>query len=126
MHRIGRLAPPLTLKPTTPLSVPRRFRSSLSTKKTKNAAKTTKQTWNDSVLNVLRLARSHRRGLLAPQTRRSTELKLVNSILEQSSLPAGAEQDLRDVARPMAPHLEEGISELPPGVGPGALVEGRW
>jgi hypothetical protein len=40
-------------------------------------------------------------------------------------MPTSAERGLRDVVRPMDPHLEEGIPELPLGVGPGALVEVR-
>jgi hypothetical protein len=124
MHRArgGRLALSLlSPQPHTSSSSSRRFRSSLSTKK--HAAKTTKRVLEDSALNILRLARSHKGGLIPPKTRRSIELKLVNSILDEHRLPKAA---ARDVVRPMAPHLEEGISELPRGVGPGALVEVRW
>jgi hypothetical protein len=124
MHRTrgGRLAPPLFPQPHTQPSVSRRFRSSLSTKK---VTKARQQAWN-----LLNLARSHRGGLrLVPprtRTRRSTELKLVNSILEECRIPTSAERGLRDVVRPMDPHFEEGIPELPSSVGPGALVEVRW
>lgn len=125
MHhaRGGRLAPPLFPQPHTPPSVSRRFRSSLSTKK---FTKPKKQAWKASALNLLNLARPHRGGQVSPKTRRSTELKLVNSILEECRIPTAKEQGLRDTVRPVDPHFEEGISELPSGVGPGALVEVRW
>jgi len=122
MHRArgGRLAPPLFPQQS---SVSRRFRSSVSTK---NVANARKKAWNNSALDLLKLARSHRGGLVTPKTRRSTELKLVNSILEECRIPTAEEQGLRDVVRPMVPHFEEGVPELPSGVGPGALVEVRW
>jgi hypothetical protein len=128
MHRGrgGRLASPLTPHPPTRSFVSRRFRSSLSASTLKNAPERTKQAWNKSALNLLTLAGSHRAGRVPPKKHRSTELTLVNSILDEHRLPTAAEKDFQDVARRMAPHLEEGTSELPPGVGPGALVEVRW
>lgn len=62
----------------------------------------------------------------ATRTHRASELRLVNSILEEQRLPLAPEQGSRNVARPMTGGLEEGTSELPSGIGPGALVEIRW
>ena len=128
MHRArgGRLVPSLTHHSLTPSPVSRRYRSSKSTLSSRNATKATKQAWNDSAFHFLKLARPHRGGSVPPKSRRSTELKLVNSILEGSCLPTAAGRDIRDVVQPMGPHLEEDISELPPGVGPGTLVDVRW
>ena len=56
---------------------------------------------------------------------RSTELRLVNSILDQWSLPTATERGLQGVVPSMTSNLEECTSELPLGVGPGALVEIR-
>ena len=118
--------PSLAPHPPIPSPVSRRHRSSKSALYSKNATKTTKQAWNDSAFHLLKLARSHRGGPVPPKSHRSTELKLVNAIMERCRLPTSAEQDFRDVVRPMAPHLEEDVSELPPVLGPGALVEVRW
>jgi len=128
MHRArgGRLAPSLTPHTLTPSHPSRRFRSSNSTSSSRSATKTTNQAWKNAAFDFLKRARPHRGGLVPQKSRRSTELKLVNAILEESRLPTAAEQDLRDVVRHMGPHLGEDISELPPGVGPGALVEVRW
>ena len=60
-----------------------------------------------------------------PKSSRTTELTLVNSILDEWHLPAVADRGLRGVGPPVSPNLEECTSESPSGVGPGALVEIR-
>ena len=124
MHRARGGLAPLFSHPHPPFSVSRRFRAS-SALSSKNVSKTTKQTLKDSALKYLRVARPRRGGLVTPKTHRATELKLVNSILEERRLPTAAEQGLQDVVRPMTPHPEES-TEPPSCVGPGALVEVRW
>jgi len=60
-----------------------------------------------------------------PKSHRATELRLVNFILDEWRLPTATEQGLRGVVPPMTSDLDECTSELPSGVGPGALVEIR-
>ena len=74
----------------------------------------------------MKTATSRRAGFVPARTHRATELRLVNSILEEQRLPLAPEQRFQDVVRPMTGDLEEGTSELPSGIGPGALVEIRW
>lgn len=125
MHRAhgGRLGPSLTPHTLTPSHISRRF--SNSTTSSRDTTKTTKR-WNNSAFDLLKRARPHRPGLVLSPSRRSTELTLVNAILEEGCLPAAAKKGLPDVVRHMGPHLDEDMSELPPGVGPCALVEVRW
>jgi hypothetical protein len=126
MHRTrGVLTPSFISHSHPPSLVSGRFRNR-STSASKNATKAAKQTWHKTALNFLRTATSRRAGLVPVRTRRATELKLVNSILEERHLPVAVDQDFRDVVRPMMTHFEEGTSELPSGMGPGALVEFRW
>jgi len=87
-----------------------------------------KQALNADARSFLKRARSRQAGLLShkPKRGRARELTLVNSILKEGSIPTPAEQGYQEAVRPVAPHLEEGTSELPSGVGRGALVEVRW
>jgi hypothetical protein len=73
----------------------------------------------------LRTAAVRPAGSTPPKSHRSIELTLVNSILDEWSLPTAAERGLQGVVPPVASDLEECTSELPSGVGPGTLVEIR-
>jgi hypothetical protein len=121
----GRLAPSLFPHSYPPSSISSRFRTR-STSAPKNVTKASTKAWHDTARSLLRAATSRRAGLVSAKTRRATELKLVNSILEEQCLSGATQQGFQDAVRPMMTHLEESASELPPGVGPGALVEIRW
>ncbi|KAI9461581.1 hypothetical protein BJY52DRAFT_1167508 [Lactarius psammicola] len=129
MHRarVGGLTPSFITYSHPPSIIPRRFRSQSSSVPI-NATKTSKQAWKDTALKFLKTATvtSRRAGLAPARTHRATELRLVNSILEEQRLPLAREQGFQDPVRPMTGDLEEGASELPSGIGPGALVEVRW
>ena len=89
----------------------------------KHVTKTTKQAWADSARILLKTATSRRRTAPAPfKSQRGTELKLVNSILDEWRIPTAME---RGVVPPMGSHVEGCTLELPSGVGVGALVEVR-
>ncbi|KAH8994995.1 hypothetical protein EDB92DRAFT_2085345 [Lactarius akahatsu] len=133
MHRarVGGLAPPpFVTYSHSPSIVPRRFRSQSSSVLT-NATKPSKQAWKDTkntAFKFLKTATTSRRAGLAPaRTHRATELRLVNSILEEQRLPLSREPSFQDVVQPMTGNPEEeDTSELPSDIGPGALVEIRW
>ncbi|KAH9031790.1 hypothetical protein EDB85DRAFT_1958444 [Lactarius pseudohatsudake] len=133
MHRarVGGLAPPpFVTYSHSPSIVPRRFRSQSSSVLT-NATKPSKQALKDTkntAFKFLKTATASRRAGLAPaRTHRATELRLVNSILEEQRLPLAREPSLQDVVQPMTGNPEEeDTSELPSDIGPGALVEIRW
>ncbi|KAH9068454.1 hypothetical protein EDB83DRAFT_2222687 [Lactarius deliciosus] len=133
MHRarVGGLAPPpFVTYSHSPSTVPRRFRSQSASVLT-NATKPSKQAWKDTkntAFKFLKTATTSRRAGLAPaRTHRATELRLVNSILEEQRLPLAREPSLQDVVQPMTGNPEEeDTSELPSDIGPGALVEIRW
>ena len=92
----------------------------------KNVSKTTKQAWADSARILLKTAASRRRpGPVFFKSQRGTELRLVNSIMDEFRLPTATERGLLAVPPPMSLHPEDCTSELPSGVGPGALVEVR-
>ncbi|KAH9972050.1 hypothetical protein BGW80DRAFT_1316142 [Lactifluus volemus] len=120
MHRArvrGRLVPS-SIPPSYPPSlVPSQFRT-WST----SSIKTPKSEWQEAARLLLKSARSHRAKIVPPKERRAVELKLVNSILEEQCLPATTKEG---AVRPIMAHLE-GVSQLPSGLGPGALVEVRW
>jgi hypothetical protein len=120
MHRarVGGLAPSFISYSHSSSIVPRRFRSQSSI----NATKPSKQAWNDTALKFLKTATSRRAGLVPARTHRATELRLVNSILEEQRLPLAREQSFQAITG----DTEEGTSELPSGIRPGALVEIRW
>jgi hypothetical protein len=132
MHRArgGRLAPSLIPYSHPPSSVSRHLRKR-STSSSKNATKTTERTWISSARGLLKIARPSRtRPPIFPKSQRTTEirsseLRLVHSILEESGLPTATERAPQDVVPPEALDLDGYTSELPPGVGPGALVEVR-
>ena len=123
MHRArvgGLVAPSFITYSHSPSIVPRRFRSRSST----NGTKSYNQEWNDTALKFLKTATSRR--LAPPRTHRATELRLVNSILEEQRLPLAQEQDFKNAARLMTEDTEEGMNKLPSGIGPGSLIEIRW
>lgn len=123
MHRArGRLAPSLTShsQPPSFVSSQLRERSASSSKK---VTKSTKRAWIDSARTLLNTA-AFRRST-PPKSHRATELKLVNSILEEWRLPTAAERGSRGVVPPITSDLEECTSDLPSGVDAGALVEVR-
>jgi hypothetical protein len=126
MHRarVGGLAPSFIAHSPSSSIVPRRFRSRSSI----NATKASKQAWKDTAQKFLQTATatSRRSGLYPARTHRATELRLVNSILEEQRLPVAREQGSQDAVQPMTGDTMEGTSKLPPGIGPGALVEIRW
>jgi hypothetical protein len=126
MHRArgGRLTPSLIPHPRPPFSVSRHVRKR-STLSSKNASKTAERTWIDSARTLLKTARPRRTGPVFPKSHRASELRLVNSILEEWRLPTERERSFQGVIPPMTSHLEEYTSEWPSGVGPGALVEVR-
>jgi hypothetical protein len=71
-------------------------------------------------------SRPRRAKFAPPKSRRATELKLVNSIMEEWRLPTVVERVIQGVDQPMTSHLDdEFASALPSNVGPGALVEIR-
>jgi hypothetical protein len=120
MHRArvrGRLVPSLIPPSYPPSLVPSQFRT-WST----SSIKTPKSEWQEAARLLLKSARSHRAKIVPPKERRAVELKLVNSILEEQCLPATTKEG---AVRPIMAHLE-GVSQLPSGLGPGALVEVRW
>jgi hypothetical protein len=124
MHRArvrGRLVPSLIPPSYPPPLVSSHFQTRSAS--SKHATKTTKRAWQEAARILLKSARSRKAGFDPPKTRRTVELRLVNSILEEQRLPATTKQD---AVRPIMAHLEEGMSELPSGLGPGALVEVRW
>ncbi|KAH9063894.1 hypothetical protein EDB87DRAFT_1820561 [Lactarius vividus] len=134
MHRarVGGLAPPSFVTYSYSHSssiVPRRFRSQFSSVPT-NVTNPSKQTWKDTkntAFKLLKTATTSRRANLAPaRTHRETELRLVNSILEEQCLPLTREPIFQDVVRPMTGSPEEDTSGLPSDIGPGALVEIHW
>ncbi|KAF8273281.1 hypothetical protein EI94DRAFT_1716292 [Lactarius quietus] len=124
MHRarVGGIAPSfITYSPSSSF-IPRRFRSRSSI----NATEPSEQAWKGTALKFLKTATSRRGGFAPSRTHRATELRLVNSILEEQRLPVAREQGFQDAARPKTGDTEQGTSELPSGIGPGALVEIRW
>ena len=125
MHRArGGLAPSLISHSHTPSSVSIQLRERSSTSPpSKKVTKKTKRAWINSGRTLLDTAAFRR--TLPPKSHRVTELRLVNSILDEWHLPTAAEGGLQCVVPPMASDLEECTSELPSGVGPGALVEIR-
>ncbi|KAF8501596.1 RNB-domain-containing protein [Russula emetica] len=125
MHRARRgLVPSLISHPHPPYSVSRQLRER-STSSSKKVSETTKRAWVDSARTLLDTAAFRRAGSKPPKSHRATELRLVNSILDEWGLPTAAERGLQGVVPPMTSDLEECTSELPLGVGPGALVEIR-
>lgn len=132
MHRArgGRLAPSLIPHPHPPFPVSRHLRKR-STLSSKNATKTTERTWINSARVLLKTARPSQKGPpVFPKTQRASEiryseLRLVRSILDESRLPTATERDFQNVVPSMTLELDGYTSELPPGVGPGALVEVR-
>lgn len=123
MHRArGGLAPSLTSHSHTPYSVSRQLRER-STSSSKKVTKSTKRAWVDSARTLLDTA-AFRRST-PPKSHRATELRLVNSILDEWRLPTAAERGLQGVVPPMTSDLEECTSELPSDVGAGALLEIR-
>jgi hypothetical protein len=125
MHRArGGLAPALISHSHPPSSVSRQLRERSSSSSSSNkVTKKTKRAWINSGRTLLDTA-AFRRST-PPKSHRATELRLVNSILDEWHLPTAAERDLQGVVPPMASDLEGCTSELPSGVGPGALVEIR-
>jgi len=125
MHRArGGLAPSLISHSHTSSSVSRQLRER-STSSSKKVTKATKRAWVDSARTLLNTAAFSRAGSTPPRSHRATELRLVNSILDEWRLPTAAERDLQGVVPPMTTEFEQCTSELPSGVGPGALVEIR-
>ncbi|KAI0303710.1 hypothetical protein B0F90DRAFT_1708367, partial [Multifurca ochricompacta] len=95
-----------------------------STLTSKNVTKATKQALNGSALNFLKAATSRRARPVPAKTRRATELRLVNSILDEQCFPAAVENGFQ--VSPMMAQLEEGILDRSLAVSPGTLVEVRW
>lgn len=127
MHRPrGGLAPSLFSHSHPPSSVSGQVRER-TTSSLKKVTKTTKPAWIDSARTLLKSTAFRRTGSTPPKSKyhRTTELRLVNSILDEWRLPTAAERGLHGVVPPMSSDLEEYASELPSGVGPGALVEIR-
>jgi hypothetical protein len=125
MHRArGGLAPSLISHSHIPSSVSRqlRERSALSSKK---VTKKRKRALIDSARTLLDTAAFRQTKSTPSKFHRSTELRLVTSILEEWSLPTAVERGLQGVVPSMTSNLEECASKLPSGVGPGALVEIR-
>ena len=128
MHRVRGGLPSLISHSHTPLSISRQLRersTSSSTKVTKTKAKATKPTWINSARTILNTAAFHRARSTPPKSRYCRELRLVNSILDEWSLPSASERGLQGVASPITSDLEECTSELPSGVDPGTLAEIR-
>lgn len=124
MHRARGGLPSLISHSHTPSSVSRQLRER-STSSSKKVTKTTKRAWFESARTLLKKAAVSRAGSTPPKSHRSRELRLVNSILDEWSLPTGTERGLQGVVPPMASDLEECTSQLSSGVDPGALVEIR-
>lgn len=126
MHRPRGLAPSLFSHSHPPSSVSGQLRER-STSSSKKVTKTTKPPWIDSARTLLKSAAFRRTGSTPPKSKyhRTTELRLVNSILDEWRLPTVAERGSQGVIPPMTSDLEEYTSELPSGVGPGSLVEIR-
>jgi hypothetical protein len=124
MHRArGGLAPSLISRSRPPSSVSRQLRER-STSSSKEVFKITKRAWIDSARTLLKVA-VRRPGPGPPKSPHFRELRFVNSILDESSLPTAAELGVQSVVPPMASDLEECTSEIPSGVDPGTLVEVR-
>jgi hypothetical protein len=125
MHRArGGLAPSLISHSHTPSSVSRQLRER-ATSSSKKVIKKTKRAWIASAKTLLDTAAFRRPGPTPSKFQRSTELRLVNSILDKWSLPTAAERGLQGVVPSITSDLEDCASELPSGVGPGTLVEIR-
>jgi hypothetical protein len=125
MHRArGGLAPSLISHSHPSSSVSRQLRER-STSFSKNVSKRTKQALIYSARTVLDTAAFRQAGPTPPKSHRATELRLVNSILDEWRLPSATERGLQGAVPPLTSDLEEYTSGLPSGVGPGALVEIR-
>ena len=123
MHRVrGGLAPSLISHSRPPSSVSKQLRER-STSFPKTVTKKKKRALINSGRTLLNTAAFRR--TTAPKSRYAVELKLVNSILDEWNLPTASERSLQGVVTPIASDLEECTSELPSGVGAGALVEIR-
>ncbi|KAI0267752.1 hypothetical protein BC834DRAFT_869781 [Gloeopeniophorella convolvens] len=79
----------------------------------------------DSASTIIDHASSPRAWLQHPKSRRSSELKLMNSILEKANLPVPVEQPAQHVAQPVMALPEEDLAPLSSGMVPGTLIEVR-
>jgi len=123
MHRArGGLAPSLISHSHRPSSAVSRQLRERSTSSSKKATKPRKEPLIYAARTLLKFAAFRP---APPKSSRTTELTLVNSILDEWHLPTVAERGLRGVGPPMSPDLEECTSKSPSGAGPGALVEIR-
>lgn len=125
MHRVrGGLAPSLISHSHPPSYVSRQLRER-STSSSKKVSERTKQALVSSARTLLDTAAFRQAGPTPPKSHRYIELRFVNSILDQWCLPSATKRGLQGAVPPLTSDLEEYTSELPSGVGPGALVEIR-